>query len=47
MGLKDAVYLMENKGLKVTATGRGRVLSQSLPAGTSFKKGQIVTLFLN
>jgi cell division protein FtsI (penicillin-binding protein 3) len=41
------VYLMENKGLKVIATGRGRVLSQSMPAGTSFKKGQTVTLFLN
>lgn len=47
MGLKDAVYLMENKGLKVTATGRGRVLSQSLTAGTTFKKGQVITLFLN
>ena len=47
MGLKDAVYLMENKGLKVIATGRGRVLNQSLPAGTSFKKGQTITLFLN
>jgi cell division protein FtsI (penicillin-binding protein 3) len=47
MGLKDAVYLMENKGLKVTATGRGRVLSQSLAAGTTFKKGQVITLFLN
>ena len=47
MGLKDAVYLMENKGLKVTATGRGRVFSQSLPAGATFKKGQIITLFLN
>jgi len=47
MGLKDAVYLMENKGLKVTATGRGRVLSQSLAAGTVFKKGQTVALFLN
>ena len=47
MGLKDAVYLMENKGLKVTATGRGRVLNQSLPAGALFKKGQTITLFLN
>ncbi len=47
MGLKDAVYLMENKGLKVTASGRGRVLNQSLVAGTTFKKGQTVTLFLN
>ncbi len=47
MGLKDAVYLMENKGLKVMATGRGKVLSQSLPAGTIFKKGQTIAIFLN
>ena len=47
MGLKDAVYLMENKGLRVMATGRGRVSNQSLLAGTTFKKGQTVTLFLN
>ena len=47
MGLKDAVYLMENKGLKVLATGRGKVLSQSLPAGSLFKKGQTIAIFLN
>jgi cell division protein FtsI (penicillin-binding protein 3) len=47
MGLKDAVYLLENKGLKVLATGRGRVLNQSLLAGTTFKKGQTVTLLLD
>ncbi|MES2850575.1 MAG: penicillin-binding protein [Bacteroidota bacterium] len=47
MGLKDAVYMTENKGLKVTVTGRGRVISQSLPAGAIFKKGQAITLFLN
>ncbi len=47
MGLKDAVYLAENKGLKVSITGRGRVISQSLPAGAAFKKGQAITLFLN
>ncbi|MEO6548117.1 MAG: penicillin-binding protein [Ferruginibacter sp.] len=47
MGLKDAVYLMENKGLKVTASGRGRVLNQSLMAGSVFTKGQTVTLLLN
>ena len=47
MGLKDAVYLMENIGLKVTATGRGRVINQSLASGISFKKGQTITLFLN
>ena len=47
MGLKDAIYLMENKGLKVAATGRGKVLSQSLAAGSIFKKGQTIALFLN
>ncbi len=47
MGLKDAVYLAENKGMKVIATGRGRVINQSLQPGTIFKKGQTITLFLN
>jgi cell division protein FtsI (penicillin-binding protein 3) len=47
MGLKDAVYMAENKGLKVTITGRGRVISQSLTPGTTFTKGQNITLFLN
>ena len=47
MGLKDAVYLAENKGLKVIANGRGRVTSQSLPPGATFKKGQAITLLLN
>ncbi len=47
MGLKDAVHLLENKGLRVTASGRGRVFNQSLLSGTSFKKGQTVTIFLN
>ena len=47
MGLKDALYLMENRGVKVMASGRGRVFSQSLLAGSAFIKGQTVTLFLN
>ena len=47
MGLKDAVYLAENKGLKVIINGRGKVISQSLAAGTPFKKGQSLTIFLN
>ncbi len=47
MGLKDAVYMAENKGLKVTVSGRGRVISQSIPPGATFKKGQLITLFLN
>ncbi|MFZ1307083.1 MAG: penicillin-binding protein [Ferruginibacter sp.] len=47
MGLKDAVYLLENMGLKVTATGRGRVLNQSLVVGTNFNKNQNIALILN
>ncbi len=47
MGLKDAIYLAENKGLKVVVNGRGRVINQSLQAGTPFKKGQAITIFLN
>ena len=47
MGLKDAVYLLENSGLKVAAIGRGKVMNQSLIAGTNFKKGQIISLVLD
>ena len=47
MGLKDAVYLLENKGLLVTATGRGKVINQSLPPGTNFSKKQNISLILN
>ncbi len=47
MGLKDAVFFLENKGLKIAVQGRGKVISQSLPAGTNINKGQKITLFLN
>jgi cell division protein FtsI (penicillin-binding protein 3) len=47
MGLKDAVYLLENKGLKVAANGKGKVMNQSVTAGTNFKKGQTIALMLN
>jgi cell division protein FtsI (penicillin-binding protein 3) len=47
MGLKDAVYLLENTGLKVAATGKGKVMNQSVLAGTNFKKGQTIALVLN
>lgn len=47
MGLKDAVYLLENMGLQVVAVGRGRVANQSLAAGTIFNKNQKISLFLN
>ena len=47
MGLKDAVYLLENKGLTIAFQGKGKVINQSITAGTNFIKGQKITLFLN
>lgn len=47
MGLKDAVYLLENMGVKVKIQGRGKVAAQSIPAGTELKKGIDVLLELS
>jgi cell division protein FtsI (penicillin-binding protein 3) len=47
MGLKDAVYLLENKGLKVIASGKGRVVSQSLVQNSDFNKGQSIKIEFN
>ncbi len=47
MGAKDAVYLLESKGLKVSLSGMGKVQSQSIPQGTRIVKGQTVTIQLN
>lgn len=44
MGAKDAVYLLESKGLKVRLVGVGKVRSQSIANGTVAKKGQTITL---
>ena len=47
MGLKDAIYLLENMGLKVAIRGRGKVSMQSVAPGTALTKGIIVTLELS
>ena len=39
MGAKDAVFLLESRGLKVKLRGRGKVRSQSYPAGKEIMKG--------
>lgn len=46
MGARDAVYLLESRGLKVRLHGRGHVKSQSYPAGKAIAKGQVCTLTL-
>jgi len=47
MGLKDAIFLLENMDLKVVAKGIGKVNQQSLAAGTLIHNGQTVVLELN
>ncbi len=47
MGAKDAVYLLESKGLKVHLVGVGKVKSQSIANGTKVKKGQTITLSMH
>lgn len=39
MGLKDALYLLENMGMKVVIKGRGKIITQSIPAGSAIMKG--------
>lgn len=47
MMLKDALYILENKGLRVTFNGAGRVQSQSIRPGNKIKKGTIIFLKLS
>ncbi|HEX5653623.1 MAG TPA: PASTA domain-containing protein, partial [Chitinophagaceae bacterium] len=47
MGLKDALHLLENMGLKVSVSGRGKVTTQSIPAGAALEKGLTVMLELS
>lgn len=44
MGARDAVFLLEKRGLNVTLVGRGKVNSQSLPAGHKIKRGEVCIL---
>jgi cell division protein FtsI (penicillin-binding protein 3) len=39
MGLKDALYLLGNAGLKAKVTGSGKVIKQSLAPGSKISKG--------
>ena len=47
MGLKDALFLLENRKLKVVFHGRGKITSQSVEPGTYVSNHQTVTLELN
>lgn len=47
MGLRDAIYLLENQGLNVKVKGRGMVKYQSLQAGLRISKGQEIEIELS
>lgn len=46
MGAKDAVFLLEGRGLIVRLNGKGKVTSQNIPPGSTARKGQTITLTL-
>ncbi len=46
MGVKDAVFLLEQMGLKVLLNGKGNVVRQSLSPGRMYLKGSVVLLDL-
>jgi cell division protein FtsI (penicillin-binding protein 3) len=47
MSLRDAIYLLENAGLKVRYSGKGKVLRQSPEHGARIWEGSVVSLDMN
>ncbi len=47
MGLRDALYLLEEQGLMVKPVGRGTVTHQSINAGTKAIRGQQIIIELS
>lgn len=46
MGLSDAVFMLESRGLKVAFSGSGKVVEQVPAAGVGVKRGNRVTIVL-
>ncbi|MGI4867507.1 MAG: penicillin-binding transpeptidase domain-containing protein [Janthinobacterium lividum] len=44
--LRDALFMLENRGLRVKTTGTGRVREQSIAPGEAVKRGTVVNLAL-
>jgi len=47
MSLRDAIYLLENSGLRVQYSGKGRVVRQSPEHGARVWEGSVVSLDMN
>ena len=46
MGLSDAIFLLEDRGLKVEFSGCGKVVYQSIEAGKPLKQGSKIRIKL-
>ncbi|UKJ06853.1 penicillin-binding protein [Solitalea lacus] len=46
MSLQDAIYILENAGLRAVARGSGKVVGQSISAGSQLVKGRFIGLEL-
>ncbi|WP_257883388.1 penicillin-binding protein [Hymenobacter sp. DG01] len=46
MTLRDALFLLENRGLRVRAVGTGRVKAQSIAVGSAARRGTTIVLQL-
>jgi cell division protein FtsI (penicillin-binding protein 3) len=46
MGIRDAIYLLENIGLEVKISGKGKVINQSLAAGSYAARGTSIHIEL-
>lgn len=46
MGAKDAVAVLENRGLKVAIKGAGKVVKQSVPPGKPVNKGETIVIYM-
>ena len=46
MGLRDALFLLESLGMKVSVEGKGKVVKQSLSPGSHFRKGTCISISL-
>jgi cell division protein FtsI (penicillin-binding protein 3) len=47
MTLRDAIYVLENKGIKVKYSGAGRVIAQSYEPDSKIMNGSTITIKLN
>jgi len=46
MGLRDALFVLENRGFKVRHKGVGKILQQSIPPGEAIQDGALIEIFL-